>query len=93
MRAGKQLHRFGQVRVTGDASVVVAIGAHEVGQDLGVTRVGLGARDVVALAVASGGQRVDGEDLIVRSDQRGHDEAPILLNADDDRFTDIVIVA
>ena len=52
--------------------MVVAIGAHEIGQHLGVGRIGLGAGHDMALLVAGHGQRVDGVDLIASGHQRGH---------------------
>ena len=56
----------------------------EIGEHLGVARVGRSPRDVVAFAVASGGQGVDRVDLIVRRHQSGHDQAAVFLDAHDD---------
>ena len=36
MRAGQYLDRLGRTAVTGDAAVVVPVGAHQIGQQLGV---------------------------------------------------------
>jgi len=44
VRPGGDLDRLGEVAVSGDAAVVVAVGAHHVGQHLGVAAVGLRAR-------------------------------------------------
>jgi hypothetical protein len=42
MCSGEELDRVGELRVTRDLTVVVAIGAHDVGKYLGVTGVGFG---------------------------------------------------
>ena len=68
--------------VSGDRPVVVAVGADQVGQHLGVAGVGLGPGDVVAVAVAGHRQRVDGVHLIARRGQRVHPQAPVGLDAD-----------
>ena len=59
MRAGEHLDRFRLGAVAGDRAVVVPVGADQIGQQLGVGGIGLGARDVVAVAVAGHRQRVD----------------------------------
>src|ERR1035437_1930409 len=58
----------------------------------GVDVIGLGSRDVVSVAVASRRHRVDPVDLVVGRDQRGHDQAAVLLDADH-HLTCIVVVA
>jgi hypothetical protein len=51
--------------------VGVHVGAQDVGQDQGVSGVGLLARDSVAVAVAGGGHRIDREDLPFAGPQHG----------------------
>jgi hypothetical protein len=62
--------------------VVVPVGAHQVGQQLGVTRVRLGAGNGMPLAVAAGGQRVDRIDLVAEGHQGLHEQPPVELDAD-----------
>ena len=61
--------------------MVMAIGADEIGQHLGVARVGLGAGHDMALPVAGHRQRVDGVDLIAGGHQGGHPQASVGLDA------------
>jgi hypothetical protein len=75
---------FDEIRVAGHRAVIVAVGADQVGQHLGVAWIRLGPRDGVALAIARRGHGVDGEDLIAGGDQRGHHQAAIDLDADGD---------
>jgi hypothetical protein len=51
VRPSEHLHRLGELGVTGHLPVVLAVGAHEIGQDLGISRVGLGPGDGVAVPV------------------------------------------
>jgi hypothetical protein len=69
VRAGEHLDGGGEVCVSKVATVVVAVGPHQVGEHLGVAGVGLGAGDSVALTVAGGGQGVDDVHLVSGGDQ------------------------
>ena len=80
---GEHLDRLDDLAVAGDRAMVVPVGAHQVGQQLGVAGIGLRARDVVAVAIAGGGHRVDREHLIARRDERGDEQAPVGLDPDD----------
>ncbi|MCW2592187.1 MAG: hypothetical protein JWQ86_4614 [Mycobacterium sp.] len=64
MTTGQHLDCFGGIAVTGHHAMVVPVGTDQVGQQLGVGGVGLGPRDVVAVAVAGRSQRVDREHLV-----------------------------
>jgi hypothetical protein len=64
--------------------VVAAIGANEVREDLGVSRIGLRPGDRVAVPVPGGGHRVDGEDVVAGLHERSHEEPSIGLDPDDD---------
>ena len=70
MSAGEDLDRFGGGTVAGDQAVVVAVGAHQVGQQLGVAGIGFRPGDVVAVAVAGHRERVDRIHLVAGRDQR-----------------------
>ena len=65
-----------------DRPVVVAVGADHVGQDLGVTGVGLRSRGRVAVPIARGRHRVHREHQIAGRDQRGDEQAPVGLDPD-----------
>jgi len=58
------------------------MGADQVGQDMRVTGVALGSRDVLTLARASRLQRVDRIHLIPRGDQCSDPRAAVGLDAD-----------
>ena len=60
------------------------VGAHQIGQHLGVAGIGLRARDVVAVAIAGHRQRVDRVHLIAGRDQRLDPQAAIGLDPDHD---------
>ena len=62
--ASQHLDRLGRLGVSGHRTMVVAIGADQVGQQLGVAGVRLGSRGGVTIPVAVDGQRVDGEELV-----------------------------
>jgi hypothetical protein len=64
----------------------------QVRQHLGVAGIGLGSRDVVSLSVTRRRHWIDPVDLVVRRDQRGHDETPVLLDADH-HLIDFIVVA
>jgi len=61
----------------------VGVGAHQVGQQLGVSGIGLGPRGRVAIAVAADRQRVDAVDRIAGPHQRVDHQAAVDLDADD----------
>ena len=82
--AGEDAHRARFVAVACDRPVVVAVGAHEVGEQLGVAGAGLGAADVVAVAVAGHRARVDGVDPVAGRDQRRDPGAAVRLDTDHD---------
>jgi hypothetical protein len=82
---GEDLDRFRELAVAGHRTVVVGVGAHQVGEHLGVARVGLGTRGGVAVAIAADRERVDGIDLVPGGDQTLHQEAAVGLDADDHR--------
>jgi hypothetical protein len=67
MGAGHHLDPLGQIRVPGHTPMKVPDGADQVRLHLGVTRVGLGARDPDPIAIARHRERVDRIDLIARS--------------------------
>jgi hypothetical protein len=77
--------------VARDRAMVLTVSAHEVGQDLGVTGIGLRPRRVMALSVARRGHGVDPVDLIARGDQCGHDKTTVLFDADDHLVRVIVV--
>jgi hypothetical protein len=77
--AGQHLDRLGQLTVPGDRAVVVPVGPDQVGQHLGVPRIGLGPRHLVAVAVAADRQRIDGIDLVAGRHQRPHKQATVGL--------------
>jgi hypothetical protein len=64
----------------------------QVRQHLGITGIGLGSRDAVAISVTRRGHWIDAVDLVVGRDQCGHDETSVLLDADD-HLIDFVVVA
>jgi hypothetical protein len=63
--------------------VVVAVGAHQIGEHLGVASVGLGARAApIAFPIAGHRLGVDGEHLIAGRHQGGHPQTAVGLDAD-----------
>ena len=82
--AGEDAHGAGLVAVAGDLAVVVAVGAHQVGEQPGVAGVGLRASDMVAVTVARRRARVDGVDVVAGRDQRRDPGAAVGLDADHD---------
>ena len=92
VRPGEHLQGFDARAVTRDRPVVLAIGPHQVCEQFRVAGIGLGSRDVVAVTVTSGGHWIDREDLIVRRDQRSHDQTAVLFDADH-HLTCFIVVA
>lgn len=84
MGPGQHLDPFGQGDVSGDLSVVVRVGADQVGQHLGVAGVGLASTDVMAVTVPGRGHRVDRVHLVPRGDQGAHPQSPVGLDPDQD---------
>ena len=82
MSSGQDLDRLGLRTVASHRAVVVPVGADQVGEQLGVSRIGLCAGDVVAVAVAGHGQRVDRIHLVPGRTQRLHPQAAIGFDAD-----------
>ncbi|OUZ01248.1 hypothetical protein B0172_04665 [Mycobacterium avium subsp. paratuberculosis] len=70
MCPGQHFDRLGISGVTGDAAVIVAIGAHQIRQELGVPGIGFGPRHMVAVAVAGGRHRVDRIHLVIGRGER-----------------------
>jgi len=81
MGPGKDLDPFNQLRFAGDRAMVVPVRANEISQHLGVTAVRFGPRDSVAVPIPGRGHRVDGVDLVARTHQCGHEQAPVYLDA------------
>ena len=82
MGAGQHLDRLGVGGVAGDLTVVVPVGADQIGQQLGVPGIGFRARDVVTVAVAGRRHRVDRPHLITGCRQRRDPQATIGFDAD-----------
>jgi hypothetical protein len=81
--SSEDLDRLGQVAVPGDRAVVVGVGAGQLGQHLGVARVGLGARRRVPLPIAACRHRVDRQHRVPGRHQRPDEQAPLGLGGDD----------
>ena len=82
MGSGDDLDPLDELGVPWDLTMIVPVGAHEIGQHLGITRVRLCPRDGVAVPIPRGGHRVDRVNLVARTEQRRHDQAAIDLDAD-----------
>jgi hypothetical protein len=82
MGAGQHLDRLGQRTVAGDLAVVMAIGADQIGQHLGVPAVGLGPGAAVPVAVAAHGVRIDRIYLVAGGQQRPDEQPPVGLDPD-----------
>ena len=76
-------HGLGELRVTGHFSVVLPVGAHQVSEHLGVSRIRLCPRDHVAVPVPGCGHRVDREDVVPGLHEPSDKQAPISLDPDD----------
>jgi hypothetical protein len=74
---GQDLDRLGQWAVAGDPAMVVAVGADQIGQHLGIPPVRLGPGGPVAAAVAADGMGVDRIDLVAGGHQRP-DQQPVM---------------
>jgi hypothetical protein len=82
MGPGQHPDGLDQVAITADQAMVVAVGADQVGQHLGVTGVRLGPRGAVAFPVAAGGQGVDRHHLVAGRHQGPDQQPPVQLDAD-----------
>jgi hypothetical protein len=80
VRPSQDLDRLGERAVAGDRAVVVAVGADQVGQHLGVPAVGLGPAAAVPAAVAAHRVRVDRVHLVTGGQQRAHQQPPVGLD-------------
>ena len=60
MGSGQHLDGFGQIAVAGDAPVVMAVGAGQLGQGRRVARIGLRPRGHVPFPIAGHRHRVHG---------------------------------
>jgi hypothetical protein len=79
---GQDLDRLGRLAVTGDRAVVMAVGPDQVGQDLGISSIGLGPRGLMAVAVAADRQWVDRIDLVASGHQGADEQATVGLGPD-----------
>jgi hypothetical protein len=82
MGPGHQFDCFGESAVTGNLAVVGVVQAHDLGEDVGVTGVGLRARGGMSFAVSGHGHRVDREYLVARGEQRLHPGSAVGLDPD-----------
>ncbi len=80
MGPGEHLDGLGQVAVAGYLSVMVAVGACQLGQRRCVTGVGLGPRGRMTFPVAGHRHRVQRVDLVSRRDQRTDEQAAVGLS-------------
>lgn len=88
----EHLDGLGHLGVPGHLSVVVPVGAHEVGEDPGVPGIGLRSGGCVALPVAGGREGVHRVHPVASRHERPHHEASVQLDADHDggRFLGVV---
>ena len=86
MCPGKQFDRFGELGIPGDLAVVVTVGAHDVGEHLGVTGVRFRSRGRVPIAIAVHRQRIDREHLVAGCDESADQQPTVELDPDDGLF-------
>jgi hypothetical protein len=79
---GEDLDRLGFGAVAGYRAVVVPVGADQVGQQLGIARIGFRAGDLTAVAIACHGERVDHIHPLPGRTQGLHPQAAIGFDAD-----------
>ena len=82
MSTGQHLDRLGLGAVGGDGAVVVPIGAHQVGEHLGIAGIGLGPAHVVPFPIPSDGEGVDGVHLVAGRSQGMHPQPSVGFDAD-----------
>ena len=83
MGPGQDPDRLGQVAVPSDQPMVVAVGADQISQHLGVSPVRLGPRGPMAFPVAAGLKRVDRYHLVASRHQRSDQQPTVQLDTDD----------
>src|SRR5712691_11417777 len=83
MSSGKYLDRLGEVGVSGQRPIFVAVGADEVRQDPSIAGVGLCTRGRMAVSIAARGQRINGIDLVAGGYQRANEQATVDFDAND----------
>jgi hypothetical protein len=83
MGPGQHPDRLGQVAITGNRPMMVAVGADQVSQDLGVPPIRLGPRGPVTFPIAGGLKRVDRHHLVAGRHQRPDQQPTIQLDTDD----------
>ena len=81
MTSGEDLYRLGQFAVSGDQPVILPVGANQLGEHLGVARVGLGSRDGVAFPVPTGSKGIDRKQLVSAGNQGFNEQSPVGLDA------------
>ena len=79
---GEHLDRLGLGAVAGHRAVVVSVGADQVGQQLGIARIGFRAGDLMAVAIAGDGERVGRVHPVPGRAQRLYPQAAIRFDAD-----------
>jgi hypothetical protein len=84
MRTREHFHSLSKRAISRHGPMLVTIGAHQIGQHLGVARIALGARDGVPVTVATGRQRIDRIDHVAGLQQRRDPQAAIGLDPDHD---------
>ena len=82
MRPGQHLERLDLGSVGSHEAVAVAVGAHHVGEHLGVAGVGLGAARRMAVSIARRRHRVHRVELVAGGHQGADEKAPVRLDAD-----------
>ena len=86
LRPCQDFHRLGEITVTSDLTMIVAICPNQIGEDLRVAAVGLSSRRGVPVAVSADCVWVDGVYRIAGGDQALHQQAAIGLDADDNQL-------
>jgi hypothetical protein len=84
VRSREHLDGLGELGVAGHLPVVVPIGPHQIGEDLGVSGIGLRPRGGVAVPVPRRGQGVDRVHAVAHRDQCLHHQATVDLDAHHD---------
>jgi hypothetical protein len=82
MRSRQNLDRLGARRISGDPPMVLPVGSNHVGQDLGITWIGFRTGGDVAISTATGGEGIDGEELVPSRHQAFDQQASIGFDTD-----------